>query len=445
VLRRRALTNRVFREEIIPLIDRNYRTTADRGIFGHSYGGLFANYLLFADPDLFQRYAITSPSLWWDGDAIFDLEAAFAKTHTSLRKQVYFSIGSLEGGAMEFVSQKMAATLRARHYQGLDLVNVELPGAYHSSMAEYSRALDMLYPVRWGIYSYGDSAVNDSHAVSLRPIPRRLQPGDAHGRRHLASDSAFQAIVDDRPCSGLTATRRSWRNGLLSAGTGASHRHPWRRRRRPSKSGGTFTETTTAHSGHSVVAHGRLMLELRRRHEGWRIIYVLHEPQWPAPVTTVVSVTANGTGVAHALVEGFDDRGKLATARTDSAGIAHLPYDWHVSRGGYTQVQAPGYALAMVPLADRDSVSIVIKKVITLNTAAIDAYVGTFVSPDQSVVLRLTRDGRRLLVERLRTANASRRVSFTHHAGRARRIEIVVTLDASGHVIELLRGDAPHA
>ena len=79
-----AVTNRVFREEIIPLIDRLYRTTNDRGIFGTSYGGLFANYLLFADPDLFQRYAIASPSLWWDDNAIFDQEAAFARTHTAL-------------------------------------------------------------------------------------------------------------------------------------------------------------------------------------------------------------------------------------------------------------------------------------------------------------------------------------------------------------------------
>lgn len=57
------LTRRVFREEIIPFIDSMYRTTGDRGLFGHSFTGLFTAYVLLKDPDLFSRYAITSPAL----------------------------------------------------------------------------------------------------------------------------------------------------------------------------------------------------------------------------------------------------------------------------------------------------------------------------------------------------------------------------------------------
>lgn len=35
-------------------------------LFGFSYGGLFSSYVLLTEPDLFQRYWISSPSLWFN-------------------------------------------------------------------------------------------------------------------------------------------------------------------------------------------------------------------------------------------------------------------------------------------------------------------------------------------------------------------------------------------
>jgi hypothetical protein len=40
---------------------------SDRGLLGHSYGGLFAIYALEQRPALFQRIVAASPSLDWDG------------------------------------------------------------------------------------------------------------------------------------------------------------------------------------------------------------------------------------------------------------------------------------------------------------------------------------------------------------------------------------------
>jgi len=45
----------VLRNEIIPFIDKKYKTTTDCGISGQSFGGLFAGYCLFSAPDLFNR------------------------------------------------------------------------------------------------------------------------------------------------------------------------------------------------------------------------------------------------------------------------------------------------------------------------------------------------------------------------------------------------------
>ena len=54
--------------ELMPFVDRTWRTMpTDRGLLGHSYGGLFAIYALEQRPALFQRIVAASPSLDWDG------------------------------------------------------------------------------------------------------------------------------------------------------------------------------------------------------------------------------------------------------------------------------------------------------------------------------------------------------------------------------------------
>jgi hypothetical protein len=54
--------------ELIPFVDRTWRTIpTDRGLLGHSYGGLFAIYALEQRPALFQRIVAASPALEWDG------------------------------------------------------------------------------------------------------------------------------------------------------------------------------------------------------------------------------------------------------------------------------------------------------------------------------------------------------------------------------------------
>ncbi len=50
---------RFIAEELIPLIDLNYRVSIDdRAIYGYSMGGLFVLYALFRQPSLFRRYIV---------------------------------------------------------------------------------------------------------------------------------------------------------------------------------------------------------------------------------------------------------------------------------------------------------------------------------------------------------------------------------------------------
>jgi predicted alpha/beta superfamily hydrolase len=58
---------RFFEKELIPSIDKNFRTEAFRVIVGHSYGGLFALHILLNDPALFDAYIAIDPSVWYNG------------------------------------------------------------------------------------------------------------------------------------------------------------------------------------------------------------------------------------------------------------------------------------------------------------------------------------------------------------------------------------------
>ncbi|MFT3727670.1 MAG: alpha/beta hydrolase-fold protein [Terricaulis sp.] len=67
------------RRDIIPYAEAHLPIdSTTRGIAGHSYGGLLASYTLMHTPELFDRYLIMSPALWFDGGKIFDVPLAAA-------------------------------------------------------------------------------------------------------------------------------------------------------------------------------------------------------------------------------------------------------------------------------------------------------------------------------------------------------------------------------
>ncbi len=85
------------RDELKPFINENYNADAeDATLFGSSFGGLFAAYALLEKPDTFQRYVLSSPSLWWNDNAIFEKAKQFAaKTHNP-SAQVFIAAGGRE-------------------------------------------------------------------------------------------------------------------------------------------------------------------------------------------------------------------------------------------------------------------------------------------------------------------------------------------------------------
>lgn len=94
-------------EELIPLIDRTYRTTKERTLAGHSYGGLFSTWTMLTT-DLFTGYVIVSPSLWYDDSFIFKLKG-------TPKARAYVTAGSIENPVMARDARRLASRLGPEH------------------------------------------------------------------------------------------------------------------------------------------------------------------------------------------------------------------------------------------------------------------------------------------------------------------------------------------
>jgi predicted alpha/beta superfamily hydrolase len=71
---------------------------ADRTLYGHSLGGLFALDVLFSQPGAFRTYLVSSPTIWWDGKTVLAGEAGFARQVTAgtATPRIYILVGGTE-------------------------------------------------------------------------------------------------------------------------------------------------------------------------------------------------------------------------------------------------------------------------------------------------------------------------------------------------------------
>lgn len=128
-------------DELRPSLAQTYRMSDDHGLMGHSGGGMFASYALFARPGAFRRYIIGSPSSNAADRAAFRMEAEYAAAGGDLAADVFFGAGELEIGKLSLAAWGivsapvlMAETLLLRQYPSLKVTTRIFPGKDHSSV-----------------------------------------------------------------------------------------------------------------------------------------------------------------------------------------------------------------------------------------------------------------------------------------------------------------------
>lgn len=108
--------------ELIPYIEKRYRTTESRTIAGSSLGGLFVSYALFERPRLFDKYVASAPALWAVSDRFIK-----QKLQEIVKKPPSGSTRLFIGcGLLDYCKVQSEAMANAVTSAGLSNIKVEL-------------------------------------------------------------------------------------------------------------------------------------------------------------------------------------------------------------------------------------------------------------------------------------------------------------------------------
>ncbi|WP_405633381.1 alpha/beta hydrolase-fold protein [Pseudoalteromonas sp. Ld20] len=120
-----------FEQDLIPLVNNNYRTHDYKVISGASAGGVFALYALQANPELFQAHIAYSPAVWWNYGAMVKSTKSFITKNKELNSYVYINIGE-EAGIMRERYDELQQSLQSPKVRGLRFFNDAFDGISHN-------------------------------------------------------------------------------------------------------------------------------------------------------------------------------------------------------------------------------------------------------------------------------------------------------------------------
>lgn len=97
-------------EELIPYVDRRYRTKPYKILVGHSLGGLFAVHTLISRPEIFNAYIAIDPSLEWNNQGEVAQAEEFFTLTQELKRDLFMTAANDLGSASPAI-QRFTAIL----------------------------------------------------------------------------------------------------------------------------------------------------------------------------------------------------------------------------------------------------------------------------------------------------------------------------------------------
>jgi hypothetical protein len=123
---------RFLREELVPEIERRYRTTKERSIVGESLAGLFIVETFLDEPTLFTHYIALDPSLWWNAGMLVDSARSRIARFDHVPRTLYLASSREPGTSVG--SAQIAALLRAGAPKELRWTYAPRPDLEHATI-----------------------------------------------------------------------------------------------------------------------------------------------------------------------------------------------------------------------------------------------------------------------------------------------------------------------
>lgn len=138
------------KNEITPLIENHYKVNQERGIAGHSFGGLFAAFCLVNSDGYFTRFGLNSPSLWWDNEKFLKEAVQKFKSNQTWEippSKVFVSVGEKESALEIPTMVSFSQHLQDANYENIDLNWQIFEHESHMTVmpSSMSRTLTVLY------------------------------------------------------------------------------------------------------------------------------------------------------------------------------------------------------------------------------------------------------------------------------------------------------------
>lgn len=121
-------------KELLPYIEKNYRTQPLRTIIGHSLGGLFALHSFTARPNLFRFYILLDSSIWWDNGAVAKKAMNYFNNNSDYKGKIVWVRDKIPREVWFEINTEFLTFLENKRPKGLNFTFMELENETHSSL-----------------------------------------------------------------------------------------------------------------------------------------------------------------------------------------------------------------------------------------------------------------------------------------------------------------------
>lgn len=131
------------RRELMPEIERRYRTNGTTAIIGESLAGLFIVESFFEAPEMFDVYIAISPSLWWNDQILVKNAPAWLVRHTEVSARMYLTHADerdIASGTAELVN-----ALTSHPVGGLEWIYKPRPDLEHHTIYRATKRAALIW------------------------------------------------------------------------------------------------------------------------------------------------------------------------------------------------------------------------------------------------------------------------------------------------------------
>ncbi|HQV06590.1 MAG: alpha/beta hydrolase-fold protein [Chitinophagaceae bacterium] len=133
-------------DELIPVINKKYRTKNKKGIIGESLAGLFVIETFFIHPEAFDFYIAMDPSLWWNNHFLVSKADSLLATFPSKKIKLWFAGSSAKDIAQYTI--RLAAILRSIAPNNLSWLYENEPKEKHNTIFRATKEKALIWTLQ---------------------------------------------------------------------------------------------------------------------------------------------------------------------------------------------------------------------------------------------------------------------------------------------------------